>query len=192
MESLWPWLVVAGAGALHGLNPATGWLLAAGWGWRSRDRRQAIRALVPIAVGHLASIALVVAAVAWGLSLDRGLLQAGALVLLGGAAGLHLFGCMPLRIRAPAGHLGLALWSFTMATSHGAGLALIPALLPLCVGLGPDHVGASGLLLPAVAAVGLHAAAMLVTTGLLATLLGPTRPARSINGFLRTQQGPTG
>ena len=32
MDSLWPWLAVAGMGALHGLNPATGWLLAAAAG----------------------------------------------------------------------------------------------------------------------------------------------------------------
>ena len=46
-------------GALHGLNPATGWLLAAAWGVRTRDRAQALRALLPIGVGHLASVALV-------------------------------------------------------------------------------------------------------------------------------------
>ena len=76
MASLWPWLAVAGAGALHGLNPATGWVVAAGWGVRSRDRAQALQALLPIGVGHVASVALVVGAVALGLSMDRALLQA--------------------------------------------------------------------------------------------------------------------
>ena len=28
MASLWPWLAVAGVGALHGLNPASGWIWA--------------------------------------------------------------------------------------------------------------------------------------------------------------------
>ena len=66
MASLWPWLAVAGLGALHGLNPANGWMFAAAWGVRSRDRSQALRALMPLAVGHAASVALVAAAVAVG------------------------------------------------------------------------------------------------------------------------------
>ena len=32
------------------------------------------------------------------------------------------------------GLLGLCVWSFLMATAHGAGLMLVPALLPLCGG----------------------------------------------------------
>ncbi len=181
LESLWPWLAVAGAGALHGLNPATGWLLAAGWGIRSGDRQQAVRALVPIAMGHLASVALVIVAVAWGSSLDRALLQAVAVGLLAVAAVIHLAGRMPRRVRAPAGHAGLALWSFTMSTAHGAGLALVPALLPLCIGAGPaGHVDGSRLLLPALGAVAVHAAAMLAITGTLAALA--CRAARRLPG----------
>ena len=84
MENLGSWLVVAGVGALHGLNPATGWMWAAAWGVRSKDRRQALRALVPIAVGHAASVALVAAAVAFGMSMDRVVMQvvAGCLVVV--------------------------------------------------------------------------------------------------------------
>lgn len=37
MSSWLPWLAVAGLGALHGLNPATGWLFAAARGVRARD-----------------------------------------------------------------------------------------------------------------------------------------------------------
>jgi hypothetical protein len=59
MTSIWPWLAVAGAGALHGLNPAAGWAFAAACGMRSRDRTQSLRALLPMAVGHATSIALV-------------------------------------------------------------------------------------------------------------------------------------
>ncbi len=40
MESLWPWLAVAGLGALHGLNPASGWMLAVGMRRRQRRRAQ--------------------------------------------------------------------------------------------------------------------------------------------------------
>ena len=48
MAELWPWLAVAGVGALHGLSPATGWMLAAACGVHARDAAQARRALRPI------------------------------------------------------------------------------------------------------------------------------------------------
>lgn len=170
MADLWPWLVVAGLGALHGLNPAGGWPLAAAWGMRSRDRAQALRALLPIAVGHLASVALVSAAVVWGLAMDRVVLQ----VLTGGlfavAVIIHLSGRVPKVARAPAGHAGLALWSFMMSTAHGAGLMLVPALVPLCAGDASFlEIAGSGPLALALAAAGVHMAAMLAVTGMLAT-----------------------
>ncbi len=170
MANLWPWLAVAGVDALHGLNPATGWMWAAAWGVRSRDRAQALRALVPIAVGHAASVGLVAAAVAFGLSMDRTVLQvlAGALFVV--VAMVHLWGRTPKAARAPAGHAGLALWSFMMSTAHGAGLMLVPALIPLCMGDAPSReLGASGSLMLALAAVGVHTAAMLTVTGVIAT-----------------------
>jgi hypothetical protein len=174
MASLWPWLAVAGVGALHGLNPATGWMFAAAWGLRSHDRGQALRALLPIGAGHAASVALVAGAVALGLSMDRVLLQVLAGVLLAGVAGRHLWrrraGRHGARPAAPAGHAGLALWSFMMSTAHGAGLMLVPALVPLCMGDAPAarEITASGSLLLALAAVGVHSLAMLVVTGLVA------------------------
>ena len=140
MASLGPWLLVAGVGALHGLNPATGWMLAAAWGARSRDRAQALRALVPIAAGHAASVALVAGAVVFGLAMDRFALQVLAGGLLAVAAVVHLSGRAPKVARAPAGHAGLALWSFMMSTAHGAGLMLVPALIPLCMEIGRAHV----------------------------------------------------
>ncbi len=169
MASLWPWLVVAGVGALHGLNPATGWMFAAAWGIRSGDRVQTLRALVPIAIGHFGSIALVAAAVAFGLSMDRAMLQAVAAGLLVVGAVVHLTGHTPKVARAPAGHAGLALWSFMMATAHGAGLMLVPALIPLCMGVtSAREMTASGSLMLGLAAVGVHTAAMLAVTGLVA------------------------
>ena len=185
MANLWPWLAVAGVGALHGLNPATGWMLAAAWGVRSHDRGQALRALMPIAVGHAASVALVAGAVALGLSMDRVLLQALAGGLFVVVAGLHLWGRTPKVARAPAGHAGLALWSFMMSTAHGAGLMLVPALIPLCMGDGAGReVTASGSLMLALAAVGVHTAAMLVVTGLIAS--GVCRGLDAGAGWLRS------
>jgi len=170
MSSLWPWLAVAGVGALHGLNPATGWMLAAAWGVRSRDRAQALRALAPIAVGHAASVALVAGAAVLGLAMDRFALQVLAGGLFAVAVIAHLSGRLPKVARAPAGHAGLALWSFMMSTAHGAGLMLVPALIPLCMGdASAREITASGSLMLALAAVGVHTAAMLAVTGVVAT-----------------------
>ena len=170
MASFWPWLAVAGMGALHGLNPATGWLVAAVWGVRSRDRAQALRALLPIGVGHAASIAVVAGAVAFGLAMDRAVLQAMAGGLLVVAASVHLWRRAALRLRAPARGTALALWSFMMSTAHGAGLMLVPALIPMCIGdASARQITALGSLPLALAAVGVHSAAMLAVTGAIAT-----------------------
>ncbi len=70
------------------------------------------------------------------------------------------------------GYAGLTVWSFAMAGSHGAGLMLIPALMPICSAL--SHVsGASALdagptATIAAIALCLHSAAMLLTTGVIA------------------------
>jgi len=170
MASLWPWLAVAGVGALHGLNPATGWMVAATWGMRAGNRAQALWALIPIAVGHVTSVALVAAVVAFGLSIDRAVLQglAGGLLLV--VVVYHLSARTDQAARAPAGHAGLALWSFMMSTAHGAGLMLVPALIPLCLGDAPAReITASGSLSLALAAVGVHTVAMLAVTGVIAT-----------------------
>jgi hypothetical protein len=145
-------------------------MFAAAWGVRSRDRAQALRALMPIAVGHAASVAIVGVAVVFGLSMDRVVLQTLAGGLLVVVAMVHLSGRIPKVARAPAGHAGLALWSFMMSTAHGAGLMLVPALIPLCIGdASTREIAASGSLTLALAAVGVHTAAMLAVTGVIAT-----------------------
>lgn len=180
MDDLWPWLAVAGMGALHGLNPAAGWMLAAASGLRARDPMQAVRALAPLAAGHAASVALAGIALALGLSLDRTwvyVLAGGLLVL---SVVLHLWR------RAPAaGPVGMLLWSFMMSTAHGAGLVLAPALA-LCVR--SPAAGTSGPLLTALAAVGVHMAAMLVVTGLVAA--GVCRGVRWMRACRRNGKSP--
>lgn len=170
MADLWPWLAIAGLGALHGLSPATGWMFAAAWGVSTGDVAQARHALLPIAIGHAASVAAVACAFAQGLPMDRAWAQnlAGAL-LLGAAAYRVLRGATHGQaISARAGHAAIALWSFLMATAHGAGLMLLPALA-LCIADSPAReITLSGSLILALAAVGVHTAAMLATTGVIA------------------------
>lgn len=175
MSNLWPWLVVAGLGAVHGLSPANGWMFAAASGVRAGDSAQAWRALLPIAIGHAASIAVVAYAFTLGMSMDRPRVYGAAGVLLIAVAAYRWLA--GTRQRTPAGapasthagHAGIALWSFLMATAHGAGLMLVPALVPLCISTGPAReITGSGSLLLALAAVGVHMAATLVTTGVIA------------------------
>lgn len=168
MASIWPWLAVAGLGALHGLNPATGWLLAAAWGLRARDRTRALRALVPLAIGHLVSIAIVAAAVAFGFSMDRSVLQILAGALIAVLAVAHV-ACHRFGLHMPTGQAGLALWSFMVATGQGAGLMLVPALIPICIGDASRRLtDTSEPLLLAFMGVAVHTVAMLVVTGLVA------------------------
>jgi hypothetical protein len=73
-----------------------------------------------------------------------------------------------VRVGMMTGFAGLVLWSFLMATAHGAGLMLIPALLPLC---GHTAALSSGSLLVSLEAVGLHTASTLVVTGAVALVV---------------------
>jgi hypothetical protein len=172
MTNLWPWLAVAGLGAFHGLNPANGWMFAAALGTRTRDRTQVLRVLPSIALGHAASVAMVAGAVALGMWMDRTRVQGLAGALLIGVALYRLLRGdrthMPIGVHA--GRAGIALWSFLMATAHGTGLMLVPALVPLCLADNPAReITASGSLVLAMAAFGVHMAAMLATTGAIAT-----------------------
>jgi len=166
MDSAWPWLAIAGLGALHGLNPACGWPLAAACAWRGGGAAAALRALGPLAIGHLLSVALVAAAVAAGLGLSQHLLPGLAGALLLAVAAWHWAG---RRIGAAlAGRLALGLWSFIVSSAQGAGLMLVPALAPLCLSDAPGReITASGSLLLALAAAG----GVAVGVGRLATLV---------------------
>jgi hypothetical protein len=173
MSNLGPWLAIAGLGALHGAMPANGWMFAAARGVRAGSAAEARHALLPIGLGHAASVAVVACVMALGLSMDRSLYQGVAGALLVGMAIARLLRggarpCVP--VGAMAGSAGMALWSFLMGSTHGAGMMLVPALVPLCLADNPAReITASGSLLLALAAVGVHTVAMLVTTGAIAT-----------------------
>jgi hypothetical protein len=167
---LWPWLVLAGLGAFHGLNPAMGWLFAVGLGLHRQSRATVYLSLIPLALGHALSVGVVAGAfVATGVLVDTRLLRIGSGLLLIGWAAYHWRWGHRHRVRVgmQTGMLGLALWSFLMAGAHGAGLMLLPVLMPLCY---PGGVPASGAGPAAVAFAGLavHTAAMLAATALVA------------------------
>ena len=125
---VWPWAALLLLGAVHGLNPGMGWLFAVALGLQERDRRAVWRALLPLAAGHALAIAAAIAVAAvLGLALPAG----GLRWLV--AATLLVFGLLRLRrhrhprgmgMRVGAGEL--TLWSFLMASAHGAGLMVLP------------------------------------------------------------------
>ncbi len=180
MIALWPWLALAGLGTFHGVNPAMGWLFAVALGLHRHSRQVVLLSLVPIALGHALAISVVITA--WllvGVVIDHRLVRQAAGVILLAWAIYHWFYGHRHRVRVGmrTGFAGLALWSFLMATAHGAGLMLLPALLPLPIphthgqaGHGHTIVGAGTLWL-SIAAVGVHTLAMLLVTGVVAVIV---------------------
>jgi len=140
------WATVIGSGVFHGVNPAMGWLFAAALGLQRGSRKAMLLALPPIAVGHAASVLLVMtSAIAFGVFVQTSHLRvAMGAVLIAWAAYHHFYGHRHrVRVGMTAGFIGLALWSAAMATMHGAGLMLIPALLPVCGGASAAAASAS-------------------------------------------------
>jgi hypothetical protein len=170
MSGIWPWLALAGLGAFHGLNPGMGWLFAVALGMHRNDGRVVWLSVAPIAFGHALSIAVVAAAFIWiGLLVDARVLRIACGVALIGWALYHWRYGHRHRVRfgMQTGLIGLAAWSFLMATAHGAGLMLWPALMPLCLGEA-SGAGHASPMATAMLGVGLHTLAMLTVTAAIA------------------------
>lgn len=163
--SWWPWLLIAALGLFHGINPAMGWLFAVALGLHRHKRSVVMLSLLPIALGHALAVAMfVAAALLLGSVVDTRLFaRAGGLVLIGWAAWHVLRGHRGQpRVGMQAGMAGLACWSFLMAGVHGAGLMLVPVLMPLCASPLSGEISRGSAVAPAVLALGLHTGAMLV------------------------------
>jgi hypothetical protein len=172
-------LALVGLGAFHGLNPAMGWLFAVALGLHRKSRAVVLAALVPIAIGHALAIGVVALAVAaLGLAVDERVIRAaGGIALIGWAVYHRLYGSRHrVRVGMRTGMAGLVLWSFLMASAHGAGLMLVPFLLPADGGIpatahAPGHHAVGSSLSLALAAVGVHTLAMLAVTGAIAVVV---------------------
>jgi hypothetical protein len=177
VSEVWPWLVLAGLGAFHGINPAMGWLFAVALGLHRQSRVVVLEALIPIALGHALSVALVaLAAIALGIVVDQRAIRvlAGGLLIAWALYHWRYGSRHRVLIGMQTGMAGLAAWSFVMASAHGAGLMLVPALLPLGAAHGSHahHGGVAIDPLPVtLAAIGVHTLVMLATTGVIAVLV---------------------
>jgi hypothetical protein len=124
----WPLLSLFGLGVFHGLNPAMGWLFAVALGMQERRRSAVLSALLPLALGHaLAVLVAVAAALLVGSVLPPDVLKWAVAAMLLAMGGYRLvrhahprFGGMRASGR------DLVVWSFLMASAHGAGLMVLP------------------------------------------------------------------
>jgi hypothetical protein len=174
MTDAWPWLTYAGLGAFHGLNPAMGWLFAVALGLHRQSRAIVLGSLVPIAIGHAVSVMLVAGllAVAGTLIPYNPVRILSGLLLLAWAAYHWRFAHRHrVRFGMRVGLGGLAAWSFLMATAHGAGLMLWPVLMASCISTTSNGVAFAAPFTTALAGVGLHTLAMLITTAFVAVVM---------------------
>lgn len=180
---MWHWLALFLLGAYHGLNPAMGWLFAVALGLQEKSGRAVASSLVPLGIGHLLSVASVLsvamaAQAALSLSVVR---MVAAAVLI--AFGLYRLVCRrhPRWVGMRVGPRDLTLWSFLMASAHGAGLMLLPFVLTApqqpMPGTHAHHMMMAGAMqLPSTTAqwwfpVGLHTAGYLLVTAALALIV---------------------
>jgi hypothetical protein len=122
------WLTLFLLGCYHGLNPGMGWLFAVGLGFQDRSAMAVVRAIVPLALGHILSVALIVLVTIYAAAAlpHRAVHFAAAAILIG--FGLYrLVRARHIRwVGMRVGFWGLALWGFLMSSAHGAGLMLLP------------------------------------------------------------------
>jgi hypothetical protein len=189
MHTHWPWLALVGLGAAHGLNPGMGWLFAVALGLQEQKRAAVLTAIACLAAGHALAVGTAVAvAAALGVVLPFSTLKwvvAATLLTLGIAQLVRhahpRYGSMRVGPRQ------ITIWSFLMATAHGAGLMVLPLVLGLRRASGGAvaansaahaHSGHDALLAgvageqtAAVLATVAHTAGYLVVTALLAILV---------------------
>ena len=170
------WLALVTLGAFHGINPAMGWLFAVALGLQEHRRSAVYRSLLPLATGHLLAIAVVIiiATLAGVMVLPRYLHWAVAAILV--SIGLRFLFRHP-HVRWAGMRVGMAeltLWSFLVASVHGAGFMVLPVFLAMAP---KSHVSAvvghlaSGTSTAALTAILLHSASYLLASASVALLV---------------------
>ncbi len=171
--TLWLMLLL---GAYHGLNPGMGWLFAVALGMQEQKGSAVARSLVPIALGHALAIGSVVLTAAFlGMTLPLMVIRYFVAAVLIGLGIYCLVRHQHLRwVRMQVGFRDLTVWSFLMASAHGAGLMVVPVLLASTTveaqsGMaGHRHVPPTVSPLAGMLATGVHTIAYLAVTGLIA------------------------
>jgi hypothetical protein len=166
-------------GAYHGINPAMGWLFAVALGMQEQKGSAVARSLLPIALGHALAIAGVVLAAAFlGTVLPPAAIRYPVAAVL---FGLGIY-CLlrhrhPRWVRMQVGFRDLTVWSFLMASAHGAGLMVVPVLLSgstveaASKTAGHAHAFGAATPLAGLLATGVHTIGYLAVTGLVAWIV---------------------
>src|SRR5580704_6156724 len=169
------WLMLL-LGAYHGVNPGMGWLFAVALGMQEQKGSAVARSLVPIGVGHAVAIGSVVLTAAFlGMTLPLLVIRYFVAAVL---VGLGIY-CLvrhqhPRWVRMQVGFRDLTVWSFLMASAHGAGLMVVPVLLRSNTVeaqgrmAGHNHISPTVSPLAGMLATGVHTVAYLAVAGLIA------------------------
>lgn len=171
------WSLLLALGAFHGINPSMGWLFAVALGLQERRRAAVLSALLPLGAGHaLAVAAAIVLALAARTVLPMHWLRwlvASVLVSFGLVRLLRHRHPRWASMRVGAG--ALTLWSFLMASAHGAGLMVVPVFVTMTATSteqGNRHaMQAAAAPASALLATGLHAAGYLFVTAAVALIV---------------------
>ena len=173
------WEAMAFLGVYHGINPGMGWLFAVALGLQHGSARGVWRALAPIVAGHVAAVGVVL--------LVAGLAQmivpldtlrfvvASMLIVLGlyrlRRHGHPRFGGMQVGFR------DLTVWSFLMASAHGAGVMMLPFVIPPAAVSAASHAhghagpAATGIATAGGLAVAVHTLAYFTAMALVAWIV---------------------
>src|SRR5499426_351335 len=171
------WVMLLALGAFHGINPGMGWLFAVALGMQEQRRRAVLRALVPLGAGHALAVAGAVGvALAIGFVIPLEALRWPIAVVLVALGVRRLFRHGHPRWGGMRVSMGkLTVWSFLMATAHGAGLMVVPVFIGMSMSAAGEHghdmhaagTGAGAAFL----ATGLHSLGYLVVTAFVAVLV---------------------
>lgn len=175
MAHSWGWPALFLLGAYHGINPGMGWLFAVAVGMQQNSAQAVLRSLAPIALGHALAIGIAVLLGALLQIVMPPLYLKFAVAVLLVALGLyrivrsHHFRWSGMQV----GFRELALWSFLMASAHGAGLMVVPVVLKLNSMPAAHHLHMSRFQDPltAILATLVHTIGYLVLTGSIAIIV---------------------
>jgi hypothetical protein len=131
------WNAILFLGAFHGINPGMGWLFAVALGMQQGSTRGVWRALPPMALGHAAAVGgvLLAAAVAQRVIPVDLLRPAVSVVLIGFGLYRLVRHRHPRWVGMQVSFRDLTLWSFLMASAHGAGLMVLPFVMTAPAGV---------------------------------------------------------
>jgi hypothetical protein len=176
------WLAVLALGLYHGINPAMGWPLAVANGMTDRRARSVFATLLPLGGGHFMAVAVALLPFAW----LSWYVEWSRAIRIGAGLAVLLFGVFKLlkrrhpRLLARIPPTRLAWWSFLMATAHGAGLMLVPAMLGLCAAPAHGHEAVAAYLMRA----NIGTAVLVAVVHTVATLLAGTGMAWAVYRYL--------